>query len=117
MCAGLEHITRGIPATGTTVLDQPSHADERPNFLPLLSDLLEAKDRQLLSHCSRVSAYATLVGNRIDLTRAEQQSLALGAFLHDIGKISPETSHCTDETIAVAGEALGNPQHSERGRN
>lgn len=106
----------GYQAIGTAVPDQTaSHSDERQSLLPILSDLLEAKDRQLLNHCSRVSAYATLVGNRLDLTRAEQQSLAWGAFLHDIGKISPETSHCTDETIAEAGEALGNPQHSERG--
>ena len=105
----------GYQAIGTTVLSQPSHTDQRPNLLPILSDLLEAKDRQLLLHSSRVSSYATLVGNRLNLTRAEQQSLAWGAFLHDIGKISPETAHPADEAIAEAGEALGNPQHSEGG--
>ena len=105
----------GYQAIGTTVLNQPSHTDERLNLLPILSDLLETKDRQLLLHSSRVSSYATLLGNRLDLTRAEQQSLAWGAFLHDIGKISPETAHPTDEAIAGTGEALGNPQHSEQG--
>lgn len=57
-------------------------------LLPLLSDLLEAKDRQLLNHCSRVSFYSTLLANRLNLTMAEQKSLALGAFLHDIGRIA-----------------------------
>ena len=70
-----------------------------PDLLPLLSDLLEAKDRQLLNHCSRVSFYATLLANRIDLTLAEQKSLALGAFLHDIGKIGPEPYQFADDEI------------------
>lgn len=105
----------GYQAIETTALPQPSHRDERPNLLPVLSDLLEAKNRQLLLHSSRVSSYATLVGDSLDLTRAEQQSLAWGAFLHDIGKISPETAHPTGEAIAETGEALGNPQHSEQG--
>ena len=59
------------------------------DILPLLSDLLEAKDRQLLNHSSRVSFYATLLANRLNLTGVEQKSLALGAFLHDIGEIGP----------------------------
>ncbi len=75
-----------------------------PDLLPLLSDLLEAKDRQLLNHCSRVSFYATLLANRINLTLAEQKSLALGAFLHDIGKIGPEPYQFADDEIAVTGE-------------
>ncbi len=54
-------------------------------LVPLLSDLLEAKDRQLFNHSSRVSFYSTLFANPLDLTPAEQKSLGLGAFLHDIG--------------------------------
>ena len=63
-------------------------SDEAASLIPLLSDLLEAKDRQLLNHCSRVSFYASLLANRLNLPVAEQKSLALGAFLHDIGNIS-----------------------------
>jgi putative nucleotidyltransferase with HDIG domain len=86
-----------------------------PNHLPILSDLLEAKDRHLLNHCSRVSFYSTLLANRINLTLAEQKSLALGAFLHDIGKIGPETYQFADDEIAVTGEAVGNRHHPEQG--
>lgn len=57
-------------------------------LIPLLSDLLEAKARQLLNHCSRVSFYASLLANQLHLPITEQKALALGAFLHDIGKIS-----------------------------
>jgi putative nucleotidyltransferase with HDIG domain len=86
-----------------------------PDLLPVLSDLLEAKDRQLLNHCSRVSFYATLLANRINLTPAEQKSLALGAFLHDIGKIGPETYQFADDEITATGESAVNQRHPEQG--
>jgi putative nucleotidyltransferase with HDIG domain len=82
--------------------------------LPLFSDLMEAKDRQLLNHCSRVSFYATLLANRIDLTANEQKSLAMGAFLHDIGKIGPEPYRFADDEI-TANEPDSIRQHPERG--
>jgi cyclic di-GMP phosphodiesterase len=88
---------------------------EAADFLPLLSDLLEAKDRQLLNHCSRVSFYATLLANRMNLTMAEQKSLALGAFLHDIGKVASASYRFADDEISQAGETTTNHQHPEVG--
>ncbi|MBA5865545.1 MAG: response regulator [Nitrospira sp. CR1.3] len=85
------------------------------DLLPLLSDLLEAKDRQLLNHCSRVSFYATLLANRTELTVSEQKSLALGAFLHDIGKIAAVPYHFTDDAIRASGEAQDSKRHTEMG--
>jgi putative nucleotidyltransferase with HDIG domain len=105
----------GYQAIGKSTSDNAFHTEEMPDLLPLLSDLLEAKDRQLLNHCSRVSFYATLLANRINLTLAEQKSLALGAFLHDIGKIGPETYQFADDEIAVTGESVGNRHHPEQG--
>jgi len=110
-----KELLAGYRAIGKSASDNASHAEETPDLLPVLSDLLEAKDRQLLNHCSRVSFYATLLANRINLTLAEQKSLALGAFLHDIGKIGPEPYQFADDEIAVTGEAVGNRQHPERG--
>ncbi len=68
--------------------EAPLPTGDPADLLPLLSDLLEAKDRQLLNHCSRVSFYATLLANRLNLTVSEQKSLALGSFLHDIGHVA-----------------------------
>jgi putative two-component system response regulator len=65
-----------------------SQSNETSPLVPLISDLLEAKDRHLLNHGSRVSFYATLVANRLKLSIAEQQSLALGALVHDLDMIS-----------------------------
>jgi putative nucleotidyltransferase with HDIG domain len=69
---------------------------EKSDLLPLLSDTLEAKDRQLLNHSSRVSLYATLLGNRLKLTNDRQQSLTMGAFLHDIGKTGIASDKCSE---------------------
>ena len=98
---------KGSADTGTT--------GETSDVLPLLSDLLEAKDRQLLNHCSRVSFYATLLANRMNLTMAEQKSLALGAFLHDIGKVASVPYRFADDEISQAGETTTNHQHPELG--
>ena len=105
----------GYQGIGERQSDPASRTEERPDLLPLLSDLLEAKDRQLLNHCSRVSFYATLLANRINLTVAEQKSLAVGAFLHDIGKIGPEPYQFADDEISMKGESLGNRRHPEQG--
>jgi putative two-component system response regulator len=110
-----KELITGYQAIGKPTVAPAPSSESMPDFLPLLSDLLEAKDRQLLNHCSRVSFYATLLANRINLTPAEQKSLALGAFLHDIGKIGPETYRFADDEIVVTGEAAGNRHHPEQG--
>jgi len=110
-----KELLAGYQAIGKPTLDRASSSESMPDLLPLFSDLLEAKDRQLLNHCSRVSFYATLLANRINLTLAEQKSLALGAFLHDIGKIGPEFYQFADDEIPTTGEAVGNRHHPEQG--
>ena len=85
------------------------------NLLPLLSDTLEATDRQLLNHASRVSFYATLMAGRLNLTVSEQQSLALGAFLHDVGKTSLPSYRFSKDQIFPSGEASLCREHADRG--
>ncbi|HSF66620.1 MAG TPA: HD domain-containing phosphohydrolase [Nitrospiraceae bacterium] len=110
-----KELIAGYRAIGKPAADQTSASDAMPDLLPLLSDLLEAKDRQLLNHCSRVSFYATLLANRVNLTLAEQKSLALGAFLHDIGKIGPEPYRFADDEIIATRKGVVNPHHPEKG--
>jgi len=89
--------------------------EDGQDLLPLLSDLLEAKDRQLLNHSSRVSFYATLVANRLNLTMAEQKSLAMGAFLHDIGKVSQAAYRFSEDQVLPSGEAASCREHPDIG--
>ncbi len=110
-----KELCAGYQAIGKLTSDHVSQGEDMPDLLPLLSDLLEAKDRQLLNHCSRVSFYATLLANRMNLTVAEQKSLALGAFLHDIGKIGSTPYQFADDEITLTGTSGDNPRHPEQG--
>ena len=73
-----------------------SNRDQISPLVPLISDLLETKDRHLLNHGSRVSFYATLTAHRLSLSIADQQSLALGALVHDLDLISVSNTHVLD---------------------
>ena len=90
-------------------------ASDMNALIPLLSDLLEAKDRQLLNHCSRVSFYASLLANQMNLPLLEQKALALGASLHDIGKVSlSHYRYSPHEDDGMHNHTCGK-EHSEAG--
>ncbi len=88
-------------------------------LIQLISDLLEAKDRHLVNHGNRVSFYATLVANKLQLPLADQQALSLGALAHDLdliaGNGSPVLQHDVDRAHhrpdlgARIGRAMGLP--------
>lgn len=52
-----------------------------------LAVALEAKDAYLRGHSTRVAEYAVATAHRLGMTDDEIDTLALGAHLHDIGKI------------------------------
>jgi putative nucleotidyltransferase with HDIG domain len=106
----------GYAKTGLGPEDRSGSAlCETSELLPLFSDLLEAKERHLLNHCSRVSFYATLLANRTKLSTNEQKSLALGAFLHDIGNISVVPYRFADDTRQAAADVEVSARHTEVG--
>jgi putative nucleotidyltransferase with HDIG domain len=93
-------------AIGKPSPDTAAIAGDATSLIPLLSDLLEAKDRQLLNHCSRVSFYASLLANQLNLPLPEQKALALGAFLHDIGKVSlSQYKYAADDDEGIRNSA------------
>lgn len=85
------------------------------DLLPLLSDILEAKDKQLLNHSSRVSLYATLLANRLNLSATDQKLLAMGAFLHDLGKTTFPAYTFSQDRMLPSGEAMLYHEHPARG--
>jgi len=95
------------------------YRDEPSPLVQLVSDLLEARDRHLVNHGNRVSFYATLAANRLQLPLREQNILSLGALAHDLDLIntagSPALQHESDRTHhrtdlgARIGRALGLP--------
>jgi len=105
----------GYEAIGKVFGATASPTEDATELLPMLSDLLEAKDRQLLNHCSRVSFYATLLANRTNLTANQQKFLALGAFLHDIGKIGNKPYRFADDEIVATDSTNELREHPELG--
>lgn len=84
-------------------------------LLPLFSDILEVTDRQLLNHSSRVSFYATLMAARLNLSLADQKTLALGAFLHDIGKTGLPHYRFSDDQVLPSREPVLCREHPGNG--
>ena len=80
-----------------------------------LSADASAKDRQLLNHCSRVSFYASLLANQLNLTLPDQKALALGAFLHDIGKVSLAHYKYSADDDEGTGNSARTKEQSEAG--
>jgi HD-GYP domain-containing protein (c-di-GMP phosphodiesterase class II) len=58
---------------------------ERP--IADLIDAIEWKDLYTLGHVRRVATYALMIGQEMGLSPLELRSLALGAQMHDVGKI------------------------------
>lgn len=95
--------------------DIDARLGKRFGLVPLLSDLIEAKGRHLYNHASRVSFYATLLANQLDLSSEQQKSLAIGAFLHDIGHLAFETATSSDPERLSPQEETALKQHPEVG--
>jgi HD-GYP domain-containing protein (c-di-GMP phosphodiesterase class II) len=71
-----------------SIVDPMEHITRRyPEALHALVGAVEAKDRHMLGHSSRVADIAVRVGLRLDLSPDALRGLAQGARLHDIGKI------------------------------
>jgi len=62
--------------------------DSAEAFFLTLGRIIEARDPCTEGHCERLTDYATALGERLQLDRADLDALHRGAFLHDIGKIA-----------------------------
>jgi putative nucleotidyltransferase with HDIG domain len=60
--------------------------------LETLGDALDLKDRETEGHSKRVTAFTIAIARAMGLPREQINTIARGAFLHDIGKIAiPDT--------------------------
>ncbi len=73
-------------STGS-VLDPPGTIE----FLEVLAETIEVKDRYMRGHARRVAFYASLLADRLDLNPTELEHIRLSAFLHDLGKVGVPT--------------------------
>jgi diguanylate cyclase (GGDEF)-like protein/putative nucleotidyltransferase with HDIG domain len=94
----LKQFTESLAATeaGNGVTLVPSSPESAgPQALPQavldtvtsLAFAIDAKDHYTQGHSQKVSAYAALIAEAMDMRDAEIEEIRLGAVLHDIGKV------------------------------
>src|SRR5262245_4899539 len=109
LCALLEGWQRGAP-TGVGL--NPARTIE---FLEVLAETIEVKDRFMRGHGRRVALLASLLAQRLGLSRAEQEEARLAGFLHDLGKVGIPTDLLLRAGALDPGERRLVEQHPEIG--
>jgi putative nucleotidyltransferase with HDIG domain len=94
-----------------TVLDPPRTME----FLEVLAETIEVKDRFMRGHARRVAYYAGLLAERMDLDSAEREKVRVAAFLHDLGKVGVPTDLLLRSGGLEASERKLVEQHSDIG--
>jgi putative nucleotidyltransferase with HDIG domain len=72
---------------GAKAIDEPRTME----FLEVLAETIEVKDRFMRGHARRVSFYASLLAERLFLEADALEEVRVAAFLHDIGKVGVPT--------------------------
>src|SRR5215813_10671514 len=94
----LKQFTESLAATEAgngVAVAQPVSGSSGPQDLPQavldtvtsLALAIDAKDHYTQGHSQKVSAYAALIAEAMDMCDAEIEEIRLGAVLHDIGKV------------------------------
>lgn len=86
-------------------------------FIRVLANTLESKDRYTYHHSARVSIYADLIADRLNLSVEEKKALEVGAFLHDIGKVGVDNRIILKESKLAEPEFEAVKKHTEIGVN
>jgi putative two-component system response regulator len=74
------------PGSGSP-LDPPRTIE----FLEVLAETIETKDRFMRGHARRVALYAGLLADRLCLSAQDHEHVRIAAFLHDLGKVGVPT--------------------------
>jgi cyclic di-GMP phosphodiesterase len=89
------------PANGSP-LDPPRTVE----FLEVLAETIETKDRFMRGHARRVALYAGLIADRLCLSAQDREHVRIAAFLHDLGKVGVPT-----DLLLRAGALDANERH------
>jgi len=91
----LTQFTESLAATEASNGKPPAAPAHGPQALPQavldtvtsLAFAIDAKDHYTQGHSQKVSAYAALIAEAMEMSDAEIEEIRLGAVLHDIGKV------------------------------
>ena len=80
-----------LDTRGEATDDDLSTYENKIEFLEVLAETIEAKDRYMRGHARRVAFYAGLIAERMQLAPEAQERVRIAAFLHDLGKVGVPT--------------------------
>jgi putative two-component system response regulator len=92
---------------------QLNHGHSQP--VADLVDAIEWKDAYTLGHVRRVATFALMMGKELGLSTLELRSLALGAQMHDVGKIGVPDRILTKPGALTEDEFAVIREHVNRG--
>ena len=62
-------------------------ATQTMDFLEVLAETIEVKDRFMRGHARRVAFYSGMLADRVGVSSEDAENLRVAAFLHDLGKV------------------------------
>lgn len=83
--------------------------------IEMLADAIELKDKYTGGHTRRVTRYALMVGEKLELPGSELDRLRLGTPLHDIGKVGISDAVLRKPGRLTAAEFAEMQQHTTLG--
>lgn len=89
--------------------------DSAESVILSLAMTIEARDRGTEGHCQRLAHYAVALGERLGLCREDLDSLKIGGYLHDIGKVGIPDSVLLKEGQLTPEEYALMKTHTEIG--
>lgn len=95
-----------------SLLQMRTYIDEQAKSVLLsLAQSIEAKDPKKVGHSERLSEYALQLGESLDLTNEDLETLRIACLLHDIGKIAVPDTILTKPGPLTPEERLVMNQH------
>jgi putative nucleotidyltransferase with HDIG domain len=84
-------------------------------FLEVLAETIETKDRFMRGHARRVAFYASVLADHVGVTGEDRERVRVAAFLHDLGKVGVPTDLLLRAGALDAAERSLVEQHPEIG--
>jgi len=84
-------------------------------FLEVLAETIETKDRFMRGHARRVAFYSSLIADRLGLSGEEHTRVTTAAFLHDLGKVGVPTDLLLRNGALTQPERVVVEQHPDIG--
>ncbi len=86
-------------------------------LLPFLLNIIGLKDPHGKTHSNHVTEFSTVLGQKIDLTSTQVETLVFTAQIHDIGKIAINEFIISKPGRFTPAEYLMTQHHAELGAN